>query len=129
MRLEHVALNVADPRAMAEWYVEHLGMRIVRAVTEPPYTTFLADSSGRSLIELYDHPGAEVPDYAAMHPLELHLAFCVDDIEEARQRLVAAGATQAGDVTTTPTGDQLAYVRDPWHVAIQLAKRSTPLAP
>jgi len=35
LRLEHVALNVADPRAMADWYVAHLGMRVVRQVKGP----------------------------------------------------------------------------------------------
>ena len=30
LNVEHVACNVAEPVAMAAWYVEHLGMRIVR---------------------------------------------------------------------------------------------------
>ncbi|NBX60561.1 MAG: VOC family protein, partial [Opitutaceae bacterium] len=30
MKFEHFALNVADVRAMARWYVEHLGFQIAR---------------------------------------------------------------------------------------------------
>jgi catechol-2,3-dioxygenase len=30
MRLEHTGLNVADPIKMAQWYVEHLGMKVLR---------------------------------------------------------------------------------------------------
>jgi hypothetical protein len=30
-------------------------------------------------------------------------------------------------VATTPAGDQLAMLRDPWGVAIQLVKRAQPL--
>ena len=47
LNVEHVACNVSDPAAMAAWYVEHLGMRIVRRVPTPPYIHFLADASGR----------------------------------------------------------------------------------
>lgn len=43
MRIEHFALNVADPVGMARWYVEHLGMRIAHGSNEPPYGHFLAD--------------------------------------------------------------------------------------
>ena len=32
LNVEHVACNVADPVAMAAWYVEHLGMRVVRKI-------------------------------------------------------------------------------------------------
>ena len=37
LNLEHVALNVADPAAMAAWYVKNLGMRIVRQSAVAPY--------------------------------------------------------------------------------------------
>ena len=47
MKLEHFALNVIDPVAMATWYVEHLGLTTVRQVADAPYTHFLADSSGK----------------------------------------------------------------------------------
>src|SRR5436190_1717947 len=75
LRLEHVALNVADPRAMADWYVAHLGMRVVRQVDGPPHTRFLADAAGATVVELYENPAARIPDYLGMDPLELHLAF------------------------------------------------------
>ena len=32
MNIEHVAFNVPDPAAAAEWYARHLGMRVVRRV-------------------------------------------------------------------------------------------------
>jgi catechol 2,3-dioxygenase-like lactoylglutathione lyase family enzyme len=36
MKIEHFAINVKDPQAMAQWYVANLGMTIVRASDEPP---------------------------------------------------------------------------------------------
>jgi catechol 2,3-dioxygenase-like lactoylglutathione lyase family enzyme len=127
MKIEHIAFNVPEPVKAAQWYVEHLGMQIVRSVAEPPHIHFLADRAGHSVLEFYCDSRAAVPDYRAMNPFMLHIALVVDDIEATRDRLVAAGATAEGETLTTPTGDQLAFVRDPWGVTLQLAKRVKPL--
>ena len=42
MKLEHVALLVADPVAMADWYTKHLGMRVAREGDAPGHARFLA---------------------------------------------------------------------------------------
>ena len=127
MKIEHVALNVPDPVKAAEWYVKHLGMQIIRSSTESPYIHFLADSAGQGVLEMYSNPAAAVPDYAAQDPLILHIAFVVEDMAGTRARLLEAGATAAGEITQTPNGDQLAMLRDPWGVPLQLAKRGKPL--
>ena len=122
MKLEHVALNVADPVAMAAWYGEHLGLETVRQMKEAPYTCFLADSSGAILIELYNNPPDQVPPYAEMDPLLLHLAFVSEEPDVDKEALLAAGATFVGD-TKLEDGTHLAMLRDPWGLAIQLCKR------
>ena len=123
MRLEHIAFNVADPAELASWYVANFGMKIVRSFDEPPFIHFLADSAGKSLIEIYSNPLGEVIDYAARHAVTFHLAFAVDDIEAERQRLVAAGAALDGDIDHRANGDKLAFLRDPWGYTIQLVQR------
>ena len=127
MKIEHFALQVVDPAAMADWYVKHLGCVIARALGEPAFTRFLKDGSGAVMVELYRHPRAAVPDYAAMDPLLLHFAFLSADPAADRDRLVAAGARVVEDLATTPAGDQLIMLRDPWNVALQLVKRVTPM--
>ena len=62
-----------------------------------------------------------------MDPLVLHVAFAPDDVPSTRARLLAAGATPVGDVVVTPAGDQFAMLRDPWGLALQLARRARPL--
>jgi glyoxylase I family protein len=128
MTIEHLALNVADPVALADWYVRHLGMRIVRQVDTGPRTRFIADSAGRTVLEVY-RQNAPVPDYAAMDPMVLHIAFKVDDVAAARQTLLTAGATPATDITTSDNGDVMTFLRDPWGVTIQLVRRGQPLMP
>ena len=122
MTLEHIAFNLSDPAAAAAWYVEHLGLRLVVANDEPPFIHFLADGGG-SMVELYSNPAGAVPDYAAMSPFTLHLAFAVDDMAGEHQRLLDAGATAEGAITTTPAGDLLAFLRDPWGTPLQLVRR------
>ena len=126
MTLEHVALNLPDPQGAATWYAQNLGFRIVRSVEKAPYIHFLADDKG-SMLEVYHNPAGAVPDYGATSPYPLHLAFSVADIEVERDRLTAAGATVEGEQETTPAGDKLLFMRDPWGVPLQLVSRATPL--
>jgi glyoxylase I family protein len=125
--VEHVAWQVEDPRAVGEWYAAHLGFRVVRRIDAPPHTHFLADAAGRVIIEIYHNPAAAVLDYRSMHPLQLHLAFSVDDPEATRDRLVGAGASVAEDLVVTGAGDRLVMLRDPWGFAIQLVRRREPM--
>ena len=128
LNVEHVAWNVSEPAAMAAWYVEHLGMRVVRKLATPPHIHFLADASGRVVIEIYSNPVDPVPDYASMHPTRFHLAFHAEDPDVARAALVAAGAIFV-DEQTHADGSRLLMLRDPWGLALQLCKRATPLLP
>lgn len=126
LNLEHIALNVADPAAMAAWYVKNLGMRIVRQSAVAPYIHFLADAAGRSVIEIYSNDADRFPDYASMHPLRLHVAFATPDPDGSRAALEAAGATFV-DEMKRDDGSRLVMLRDPWGLALQLCKRPEPL--
>jgi len=127
VKIEHTAYQVADPRALAGWYVEHLGMTIKRAQSAAPYGHFLADDGDAVMLEFYANPRVTVPDYRAMDPLLLHIAFTTDDVPATRARLIAAGASPEGEVTYTDGGDVLAMLRDPWGLAVQLVRRHTPM--
>ena len=48
-------------------------------------------------------------------------------VARERQRLLDAGATSAGDIVTTDSGDIMTFVRDPWGIVVQLVKRVRPL--
>lgn len=125
MKIEHVAYNVEDPLAMGRWYVEHMGLSVKRRTIDPPYAHFLADDSGTVMIEIYGNTEAPVPDYRNLNASSLHLAFVSPDVDADIERLTAAGATLDGEPFSTPDGDHLAMLRDPWGFAIQLVKRGT----
>lgn len=125
MKIEHFAYNVSDPVAIAAWYCQHLGFTVKHKFDKWPDTHFLADSSGSVMIEIYNNPADQVPDYHAMHPLILHLAFVSEDPEKDAEKLVAAGAKVVDDVKLND-GSHLKMLKDPWGLAIQLCKRATP---
>ena len=127
MKIEHIAYDVAEPAAIAAWYVENLGFTIARKFGPPNHAHFLADSTGKVLVEIYNNPAVQVPDYAAMDPLILHLAFTVDDVDAERERLLAAGAAAEGKPKDTPNGDRIAMLRDPWSFPVQLVHRAKPM--
>ncbi|WP_339755709.1 VOC family protein [Algoriphagus aquimarinus] len=126
MKFEHFALNVSDAPAAAIWYEEHLGLKVVKKMTESPFMTFLADDSGKVMIEIYSNPKGETLDFAALHPLAVHLALVSEDPNADRDRLVNAGAKVISD-DILPDGSHLVMVKDPWGLALQLCKRAVPM--
>jgi hypothetical protein len=128
MHIEHVAWQVEDPHTVADWYVHHLGFTIKRSAHEPVPVVFMADSSNRMLIEIYNNPKAPILDYAQLDPLQLHLAFTSEDISTDTQRLIAAGCKLVQEIGNgSPETDHITMFRDPFGFAIQLCRRADPM--
>jgi len=127
MKIEHVAWQVADPVAVADWYVEHLGFVVKRRFDDGARARFLADDSGAVMLEVYHNAAAPMPDYPATDPLVLHLALRSDHPDADAERLVATGATLVEGPFTAPNDDRLAMLRDPWGFPLQLCRRAEPM--
>jgi len=125
MNLEHVAINVPDPVAMSDWYVEHCGLQEVIRLEVPPYTRFLTDNRRKTAIEIYFNPDAPVPDYKSQSHLVYHNAFTTNDVDATRHKLMEAGASLVEDINL-PNGTRLVMLRDPWGVPLQLVNRVNP---
>jgi catechol 2,3-dioxygenase-like lactoylglutathione lyase family enzyme len=128
MMIEHVALNVRQPREMAAWYVTHLGFRVLRAMEHEPWTHFLADDADGGVLEIYCNRRDAAPDYATFDPLRLHLAVVSQDPDADAARLIAAGASAAEEVRLAD-GTLLIMLRDPWGLSLQLCRRVQPMLP
>ena len=126
MKIEHFALNVEAPTAMAKWYTKHLNLKIIKQQEKPPFTTFLTDESERVMIEIYNNPADEIPPYRKMNPLILHLAFASESPELDKNKLLEAGATLESE-DYLDDGSHLVMMRDPWGLSIQLCKRGIPM--
>lgn len=126
MRIEHFALNVADPIGIAGWYVAFCGFRVQRQLTEPPFTVFLGDTDGHVLVELYNR--ADKPrwnDSLFAETLFFHLALVSDDLVADVARLTAAGASTI-ESAIDPQGFGLVMMRDPFGMPLQLCRRQQP---
>jgi catechol 2,3-dioxygenase-like lactoylglutathione lyase family enzyme len=121
-KIEHFAINVADPVAMADWYEKNLGLKVVKKVAGNHNTHFLGDYSGSVMIEIYNNPPNQVPDYSVMNPLIMHLAFVSEDPTADKEGLLNVGATFVEEVHL-PDGSHLVMMRDPWGLSIQFCKR------
>ena len=118
MKLEHVAIDVADPEALIKWWCENLGFR-----RSAPKSAFIIDDTGVMGLEVYrtgETPFA--PDYPSMNPMTLHIAFVSEDVKADVDRLVAAGA-RLEKLSLDNPAFHMAILRDPWGVPVQLCKR------
>ncbi|HZJ19425.1 MAG TPA: VOC family protein [Pricia sp.] len=125
MIFEHFALNVIKVDAVVDWYSEFVGLKVVNAQKEPPFMTFLADASGRVMLELYHRPDEAITDFTVQHFLTFHLAFVSENAEKDKDRLMAEGATFIEEVKKED-GSHLIMLRDPWGMPLQLCERTVP---
>ena len=75
------------------------------------------------MLELYQKKDFPVINFHGISHMSIHLAFLVDNVEFMKEKLVAAGATIAADISTTPRGDSVVTLRDPWGQPVQFVKR------
>jgi glyoxylase I family protein len=127
VRFEHIAINVPDPEAMAKWYTNNLGMKIVRGSFAPNASAFLADSGMHIMMEILHNIDYPVFESAKIHYTSIHLAFVTSNIMKTQEWLVGAGATIADSLRKTASGDQVMTLRDPWGLPIQFVQRVKPM--
>jgi catechol-2,3-dioxygenase len=90
-RYEHVVIDGPDPRGLAGFYMELLGMRIVQ---EKDGWVVIADDAGHRLafqrVPDLREPRWPDPD----RPQQFHVDVMVDDIEAAEAAVLELGATR-----------------------------------
>ena len=123
MVFEHLALNVNNVAAVVKWYVSHLQLKVVRQQKELPFMTFIADASGRVILELYQRPDALMTNFGRQHQLTFHVAFVSENAEKDSERLQEQGAIFVEEVRKED-GSHLVMLRDPWGMPLQLCQRS-----
>jgi hypothetical protein len=103
--------------------VANLGLKVTSQQKEPPFMTFLADSTGRVFIELYHRPDEMITEFSKQHPLTFHVAFVSENAQEDRLRLEKQGARFVEEVNKED-GSHLIMLRDPWGMPLQLCQRA-----
>ncbi len=126
MRYLHTMVRVRDLEASLRFYVDALGLREVRRreVPQGRFTlVFLAaPESPDAEVELTFNWDDEA--YAGGRNFG-HLAFEVDDIHSACERLQAHGVT----INRPPRDGRMAFVRSPDGISIELLQKGQALEP
>ena len=102
--INHITYNVKDKDAALKWYQEILGLKQIPKMVNSDHLYWLQLPSGAMvhIIENVDAPSAPAH----------HTAFEVDEIEAARDAVMAAGV-EFTEIPTRTDGQKACYLNDP----------------
>jgi lactoylglutathione lyase len=133
-RLDHVGLNVADLAAAQAWYVTAFGYERELELRVDAFDldiVMLIHRGRGDRLELLHRPGskaglrADNPPQAVLTQGFGHLAFDVDGVDTAFDRLVSLGARPVMAPRPSPEpGVRMAFVADPEGNLLELLDRS-----
>jgi glyoxylase I family protein len=119
--LHHVALICTDYQRSRRFYVETLGLKLVREVYREERQSWKADLRiGSSQLELFSFPAPAIrPSYPEATGLR-HLAFGVEDLDLVIARLEAADVTVEPIRIDPHTGQRFTFFSDPDNLPLEL---------
>ncbi len=128
--VDHVAIAAKDSRALAQWYCDFLGLRILFD-NEKERPTLLVGGTMGAVIEIMPDNRAAVTTHQPFDPGFRHLAFRVTDFETAHATLSQA-ASEGKVLGLTPAapaagGGQVAFFHDPEGNLVQIVSRDQEL--
>ena len=123
--IDHVSLNVKDIRASTEFYGKVLGFRQMETVPFDGFSLVYFQIPGGGRLELFDYGGKNPASRRDETEAGLrHLAFEVDDVDEAARRLAAAGVKITLPPTDLPTlGSRAILFLDPNGVTLEYCQK------
>jgi glyoxylase I family protein len=119
--LEHTAIASPNPRALAQWYVDHLGFRMN---FEYDGNYFVRAANG-AMLEIIPSEGARA-EQKARDPGIRHLAIEVADFDGAHAALRAQGVHFTGEPYVN-MGNRLVFFTDCDGNLVHLIQRERPL--
>ena len=120
--IEHVLILSKDTKALVEWYVKVFDWEIV---SDNGQGTYLVKAANGNMLEF------GLSDVEGKDPLNAtgfrHLAICVDNFEEAVEKVRAAGVPGLKDPVVAEDGFGLMFFEDIDGNAVHLVKRPVAL--
>jgi len=121
VRFEHVAIDVENPKEVADWYVKYVGLTVI---SESKKMIFVGDTDHHCMFELYKKPGVKGRFSGLSHDAG-HVAFATDDAAALSKKMVEGGAKILKQFTN-PVGDTVINMKDPWGNNLQVIHRVKP---
>jgi catechol 2,3-dioxygenase-like lactoylglutathione lyase family enzyme len=111
-RLHHVVIDCADPKALAEFYSELIGLPITYTSEDWVVVAANDTTSGIAFQLVVNHIPPDWPDGGV--PQQFHLDIMVDDIDDATPKVLRLGGRRLqGDVFADPAGHPFCLIRRP----------------
>jgi len=119
---DYVVLVVEDLDRSLAFYVGKLGLALGHRVG-----SYAQLATGRTRLSLYERSAMSATLGIALRAPDpgaagFELGFKVEDVDQAYEELVAAGAEGVALPTTRPWGQRTAYLRDPDGHLVELAQ-------
>ena len=123
-KIHHIAIIASNYEVSKKFYTEILGLEVIREVYRKERDSYKLDLKlGDSEIELFSFPNAPVrPSYPEARGLR-HLAFEVDNIDEAIAELNLHGIECEPIRIDEFTGKRFTFFEDPDKVPLELYER------
>ncbi len=121
MQIHHVAIIASDYSRSKDFYTRILGFEIIRETHRADRDSYKLDLQvGSAQIELFSFPNpparATNPEAAGLR----HLAFTVDDLDQARFDLAAHGIAMEETRIDPTTGKRFFFFRDPDDLPLEI---------
>lgn len=122
IKLLHTRMRVSDMDETVQFYTNVLGLEVMERKTSPrgSHLAFLKVSNSEELIEL-----ASYPPSGPVHVQEdlVHLAFQVENLDEAMRDLNAKGVKITDGPTQSSSGSRFIFIDAPDGYEIELIER------
>ena len=120
---DHIHLRARDPMAMAAYYREVFGAKVIEAM-QPNGRPRLEMNLDGLIVLIADSPEADSPASPVEPYLGLdHFGLRVDDVDKTVAGLKRRGADVIDEPRTIRPGVRIAFVRAPENVRIELLQR------
>ena len=111
MKLSFFILKVTDIEMMTSWYQDVVGLKLISE--SAGYKEFLTED-GFSFNLDKKNPNEVLSEKSNNQNLNIGFDFpTFQDLDDAYERLIKAGATPVTPPTTAPWGHRIAYLADP----------------
>ena len=109
MRIEHFAIFADDTVALADWYCDKFGLKVIFKGEQNPPILFVADEAGMAIEIIGRSPRTDPIDFNTI----FHFAFVVDDFDTAAEELKQKGVPLEDEVVGASADARLCFFDDP----------------
>ena len=126
MKFLHTMVRVKDVDASLKFYCDALGMDLIRKRDAPKgrFTNYYLSAPGNPDVQIELTHNWDSEDYSEGRNFG-HIAFGVDDIYEACEKLQAHGVV----INRPPRDGYMAFVRSPDKISVEILQNGDPLVP